>query len=111
MGEESEDANSKSNRNKNNSFIRLLAALGIDRSLLYVSIIGFIAYMAEGSIEDWTTVYYTEVLDASPIMCSLGFAAFSLAIAIGRFLSDGLVQKHGAVRLLQVSSKLASYSI
>ena len=101
--EEKEDANSKGNKHKSNSFSQLLTTLGINKRLLCVSIIGFVAYMAEGSIEDWTTVYYTEVLDASPIMCSLGFAAFSLAIAIGRFLSDGLVQKHGAVRLLQVS--------
>ena len=82
-----------------------LTSCGIDKNLLSVSSIGFIAYLAEGSIEDWTTVYYTEILHATPIMCSMGFAAFSLAIAVGRFLSDGLVQKYGAVRLLQVSGK------
>ena len=73
-----EDANSKGNKSKNSSFGQLITTLGINKRLLYVSVIGFVAYMAEGSIEDWTTVYYTEVLDASPTMCSLGFAAFDV---------------------------------
>ena len=39
-----------------------LVCFGVNRSLFFISIIGFVAYMAEGSVEDWTTVYYTETL-------------------------------------------------
>ena len=97
------DSNSKSNVEKKGLLI-----FGMNRSLFFISLIGFLAYMAEGSIEDWTTVYYTEALKASPMMCSIGFAVFSLAIAIGRFFSDGLVQRFGSIRLLQVSGAIAS---
>lgn len=97
------DSNSKSTVEKKGLLI-----FGMNRSLFFISLIGFLAYMAEGSIEDWTTVYYTEALKASPMMCSIGFAVFSLAIAIGRFLSDGLVQRFGSIRLLQVSGTVAA---
>lgn len=90
---------------------KTLSFFGINRSLFFISIIGFVAYMAEGSVEDWTTVYYTESLKASPLMCSMGFAVFALAIAVGRYLSDGLVQRFGSVRLLQISGTVASLGL
>ena len=84
---------------------------GFNKSLIFICIIGFIAYMAEGSVEDWAVVYFTESLNASPIMCSIGFATFSLAIAAGRFLSDNLVQRFGTVRLLQLSGIVSSLGL
>ena len=100
-----------SSYDKRDDIKKSLTFFGINRSLFFISIIGFVAYMAEGSVEDWTTVYYKETLSATPLMCSFGFAVFALAIAVGRYLSDGLVQRFGSVRLLQLSGSISSIGL
>jgi hypothetical protein len=42
--------------------------------------------MAEGAIGDWAAVYLRDNLAAGAGFAALGFAAYSLAMAAGRFL-------------------------
>jgi len=56
-----------------------LAALGA---------LGFVMFVGEGALVDWTTVYLSKNLAASPGTASAGYAAFSGMMALGRFLGD-----------------------
>lgn len=53
--------------------------------LIYLSIIGFCAQISEGTISDWSTLYFRDDLGASSgVLTVSGYAAFSLTMAIGR---------------------------
>ena len=60
---------------------------------------------------DWSAVYLHEDLGASPALAGAGFAAFSLAMAVGRFSGDHLAARLGPVRLLRLSGGLAAVGL
>jgi MFS family permease len=64
--------------------------------------------MAEGSMLDWTAVYLHRILNADASLAALGFSAFSVAMAAGRFAGDRLRQKFGAAALVSLSAALAA---
>jgi MFS family permease len=51
--------------------------------------------LAEGATMDWSAIYLSDVLEASPSLASLGVAVFAGAMAVVRFFGDGLTQRMG----------------
>jgi fucose permease len=80
-------------------------------ALLALGALAFCGLIAEGSMGDWSAVYLHDTLGSSPALASAGFAACSLAMAAGRFTGDGLVRRHGAARVLRVSSAVAAVGL
>lgn len=70
------------------------------RAVLGLAVIGFCIMMSEGGITDWSTIYIKEDLLASAETAGLGFAGFSALMAIGRFMGDRLISKHGTKYLM-----------
>ena len=70
--------------------------------------LGFLAYMGEGSIGDWSTVYLTLNLRAQTIVGTLGYAGFQLVVAVGRLSLDWLVGFVDRKRLLMVCGLVAA---
>lgn len=68
----------------------------------------FCALLAEGAMGDWSAVYLRDSLGTTPALAAMGFAAFSLAMALGRFAGDGLARRLGAVTLVRCSGALAA---
>jgi fucose permease len=60
---------------------------------------------------DWSAVYLHDALGSSPPVAAAGFAAFSLAMAAGRFTGDRLVFRCGPARVLRVSSTIAALGL
>lgn len=75
--------------------------------LLLLGLLAFIAFLAEGAILDWAAVLLRFNRGASPAAAGLGFAAFSLAMAIGRFTGDTIVARFSGPVVLAVGSLLA----
>jgi MFS family permease len=72
----------------------------------YLLIIGFIAFgsmVCEGTMFDWSGVYFLKVIKTSAHLRSLGYISFMSAMATGRFLGDKLITKFGAKKVLQIS--------
>lgn len=69
--------------------------------------VALIALVAEGAMYDWGTVYMRDVVNASPALASAGYAAFSGAMATGRFAGDAVRARFGAVQLVLVSASVA----
>ena len=67
--------------------------------------------MAEGAIGDWSTVYLRDDLAADASFAALGFAAFSLAMAAGRFLGDRMVRRWGGPGVLAAGSGIAALTL
>jgi MFS family permease len=73
--------------------------------------VAFLALLSEGAMGDWSAVYLQRSLGASPATGALGFAAFSLAMAAGRFLGDAMVARVGDARLVRATAAGAAVGL
>ncbi len=67
----------------------------------------FGAVMGEVAARNWSAVYLRDVILASPGAAGLGYAAFSLFMAGGRFLGDWATHRFGPVRVARWCTSLA----
>jgi MFS family permease len=74
--------------------------------LLQLGIIGFCCLSCEGCMFDWSGVYFKQVVKAEGSLVSLGYAAFMIMMATGRFAGDKLAQKFSRKRMVQASGIL-----
>lgn len=76
---------------------------GMDR---YLALLGFLAFgcmLCEGSVYDWSAVYFEQNLQVDKAWIRAGYTGCMLAMASMRFLADGLVNRIGAVKLVRIS--------
>jgi uncharacterized protein GlcG (DUF336 family) len=81
------------------------------RGLLGLGSLAFLGLLAEGAMADWSAVYLHDVLRTTPSSAASGFAAFSLAMALGRFSGDSLVFRYGPAAVLSASSTVAAVGL
>lgn len=79
-----------------------------DRSLINLGIIAFCSMICEGSMFDWSNVYWQRVVLPPRVLAGLGLTAFSFTMAGGRFIGDRLATRWGIRRMLQVSGGLTA---
>jgi predicted MFS family arabinose efflux permease len=79
-----------------------------DINLLLLGIVCFIAFMAEGSILDWSAEFLRSSCDYSPSAAGLGYGLFSLSMAFGRSIGDELIRRFSAGVVFQMGSFLAA---
>ena len=70
--------------------------------------IAFCSFVGEGSASDWSAVYMTQELSASPALGAVAFAAFAVTMAIARFVADPLRVRLGNVALVRGGSLIAA---
>lgn len=78
------------------------------RAILGLAFIGFCIMIGEGAVADWSAIYLRKILEAGPFVASLGFAGFSLAMALGRFAGDGIKMRFGAPKVVFAGSLLGA---
>jgi fucose permease len=81
------------------------------RTLLALGLLAVLGLLAEGAIYDWSVLFLQRERGADPALAALGFAAFSAAMAAGRFGGDWLRARVAAARLLAASATLAAVSM
>src|SRR6185503_7375143 len=74
--------------------------------LLTLGSIAFCSMICEGSMFDWSVMYFKEVVHTSARLQVMGFTAFMLTMALGRFFADSLAHRFGLKRILQVSGSI-----
>jgi len=60
----------------------------------------FIAFLSEGAVLDWSAVFLNSVREIDPVHAGLGYACFSVAMTIGRFTGDKIVNALGGTRVV-----------
>ncbi len=60
----------------------------------------FIAFLAEGAVLDWSAVFLNSIREINPTHAGLGYACFSVAMTIGRFTGDKIVNALGGSRVV-----------
>lgn len=73
--------------------------------------LAFGVLLAEGAVADWSAVYLRDVLGATAAASGLGYTAFSLTMAGGRFAGDSVVQRLGPVRVIRGGGVLVAFGL
>jgi fucose permease len=80
----------------------------VRRLVLALGILGVCGLVGEGSAGDWSAVYLKDNLGTSAGLASLGFAAFSVTMTLGRGLGDRLIGRFGVVPVIRACGLLAT---
>jgi MFS family permease len=77
-----------------------------DKALLKFALICFSSMACENVMYDWSGIYIQKAVHASKVTATAGFVIFMIAVTIGRFAGDRLVNKWGIKHVLQYSGIL-----
>lgn len=77
-------------------------------TILGISFICMVSFMAEGCVADWSAIYFKEILLAPKTLISLGYAGFSVAMTLGRLNGDELITKLGSKNVVVSGALLAA---
>ncbi len=77
-------------------------------TILGISFICMVSFMAEGCVADWSAIYFKEILFAPKALISLGYAGFSVAMTVGRLNGDMLITKLGSKTVVVSGALLAA---
>lgn len=81
------------------------------RRIVFLGLIVLALALAEGSAGDWLPLIMVDGHDASPVVGSLVFAGFALAMTIGRFSGEPLLARFGKPAVLCVSAIVSAVGI
>lgn len=74
-----------------------------DKFVFLLGLIAFGSMVSEGTMFDWSGVYFESVIQPGPDLIRLGYIAFMCTMALGRFTADRLIIRFGVIPILQVS--------
>lgn len=77
-------------------------------ALVQLGIVGFCSMASEGAMFEWSGVYLKQVVGAPEKLTMIGFGAFMVMMASGRFLGDKLIQRFGRKSMLRISGIMIS---
>jgi predicted MFS family arabinose efflux permease len=77
-------------------------------SVIYLGLMCFIVFLSEGAMLDWSAVFLTENRGVDVALAGLGYAAFSVAMAIMRLLGDNIVSRLNSKTVVVYGSLLAA---
>ena len=78
----------------------------IDPLLFLLGLMGFAGMFCEGTVYDWSSVYFSSVVKPDEAFIRAGYVAGMGAMTLGRFLADGFVTKYGPSRVLKTCGGL-----
>jgi len=82
-----------------------------DKRLLVLGVIAFCSMMCQGAMFDWTGIYFKKVLLTNKSLIGLGLTAFTISMAITRFVADRLTHKIGLKKMLLFSGLLPAVGL
>ncbi|MFL7964610.1 MFS transporter [Pseudomonas kielensis] len=76
--------------------------------VLFIGILCFIVFLAEGAVLDWSAVFLTTERAVDSAYAGLGYAAFALTMTVGRLTGDSVVHRLGAKRVIIYGGAIAA---
>ena len=77
-----------------------------DSTLLKLGLIAFCCMVCEGTMFDWSGIYFAKEVHAPKSFTTLGYVAFMTTMAGGRFAGDWLSVKLGRKNMIRISGLL-----
>jgi fucose permease len=69
-------------------------------AVIFIGVLCFLSFLAEGAILDWSALLLTAEQGLDANRAGLGYAAFAIAMTVGRLTGDRVVRKLGGKRVL-----------
>ena len=110
-GSYEKELNNKSENENTSTETKGLAAKWLKGSVIYLGIMCFILFLSEGAMLDWSAVFLTENRGLDVTLAGLGYAAFSVAMAVMRLLGDKIVAKLEGKKVVIYGTLLAALGI
>lgn len=79
--------------------------------VLFIGVLCFIVFLAEGAMLDWSAVFLTTEKSLGEAYAGLGYAAFALTMTVGRLLGDTIVRRLGARRVIVLGGLFAAFGM
>ncbi|MEQ9767437.1 MFS transporter [Pectobacterium versatile] len=79
--------------------------------VMFIGSLCFIMFLAEGSILDWSALFLTVERNLSGAQAGMGYAAFSVAMTLGRLNGDRIVNALGRYAILTGGSLCAALGL
>lgn len=76
--------------------------------VLFIGMLCFVLFLAEGAVLDWSAVFLTSVRHLATSYAGLGYAAFATTMTIGRLAGDRIVDWLGSRRVVFVGGLCAA---
>ncbi len=73
---------------------------GTSLRIIVLGLLALCSLLGEGAAGGWSAVYLRDNLGTSAAFAALGYAAFSVTMAVGRLLGDRLAARFGPARLV-----------
>lgn len=97
-----DNSEEKTSESKASSFSKL------SLKVLFIALLCFVGFLSEGAVLDWSAVFLQSTFDYDVAIAGIGYAIFSVAMSFGRLVGDKVVQKLGAVSVIQCGGLLAA---
>lgn len=75
--------------------------------VLYLGLMCFVLFLAEGSMLDWSAVFLQFSRNFDPSLSGVGYAAFSVAMAFMRLTGDKIIHRLGSAKVVLYGTMLA----
>ena len=76
--------------------------------VLFIGLLCFTVFLAEGAMLDWSAVFLTSEKHINEVYAGLGYASFALTMTVGRLLGDTIVSRLGARRVIVLGGLFAA---
>ncbi|MCZ0736862.1 MFS transporter [Phreatobacter sp. AB_2022a] len=76
--------------------------------IVLIAVLCFAVFLAEGAMLDWSAVFLTGARGVDPSRAGLGYAAFALAMTIGRLSGDRVVARLGGPAVMLTGAAVAA---
>ncbi len=84
---------------------------GLSLALITIAVLAIIVLAAEGTVVDWSAKLLRDDLHTSAAVAAIGFGAFSVTMAAGRFAGDWVNTHIGPVALVRWGGLLAAIGL
>ncbi|WP_211617659.1 MFS transporter [Hymenobacter psychrotolerans] len=82
-----------------------------DKALLKFGAIAFACMACEGTMYDWSGIYFQKAVQVPQESAAIGFAVYMVAMTAGRFFGDRLVSRFGVKPMLHYSGLLMTLGL
>lgn len=79
--------------------------------IVLIAVLCFVVFLAEGAMLDWSAVFLTAARGVDPSRAGLGYAAFALAMTIGRLSGDRIVARLGGPVVMLTGAVTAAFGL
>jgi MFS family permease len=79
-----------------------------DKKILQLGLIAFASLVTEGTMFDWSGVYFQKVVQVPEALTTVGYIAFMGTMAGGRFVADKVVTRLGTKLVLTYAGMISS---